>query len=144
MSLSNIAERSDDQNTFSAPPTTLMVVSSQPAYFVWTEGKVTQLYVSDSEPEGSADIKKGVISQFQMQKIEGTITEVILPLFREWLHAKVFKVLKSDSPKEIMQIIKLICSRCWLTQNPVLPQSLNVGLYKLFLRGMPTTQVKEN
>ncbi|XP_071808575.1 microsomal triglyceride transfer protein large subunit-like [Asterias amurensis] len=75
VSLSNIAERSDDQNTFSAPPTTLMVVSSQPAYFVWTEGKVTQLYVSDSEPEGSADIKKGVISQFQMQKIEGTITE---------------------------------------------------------------------
>ncbi|XP_022087397.1 microsomal triglyceride transfer protein large subunit-like [Acanthaster planci] len=74
--LSSIAEREDAENTFLSPPTTLTVASSQPVYFVWSVGKVGQIYVSDSESEGSADVKRGVIGLFQMQDVEGEITEV--------------------------------------------------------------------
>ena len=74
--LSSVADRDDAENTFKAPPTTLVVASSQPVYFVWSAGKVAQIYVSDGESEGSADVKRGVIGLLQMQDVEGEITEV--------------------------------------------------------------------
>ncbi|XP_072347884.1 microsomal triglyceride transfer protein large subunit-like isoform X1 [Scyliorhinus torazame] len=77
--LLNVSERTENQNIFKSidieallGPTTL----KKPVIFHWNSGKIETLYGSPEETGLVLNLKRGLVSLFQLQTGPGTITEV--------------------------------------------------------------------
>uniref|UniRef100_UPI00398F4630 microsomal triglyceride transfer protein large subunit-like n=1 Tax=Pristiophorus japonicus TaxID=55135 RepID=UPI00398F4630 len=80
--LLNVSERKESQNIFknihveALLGPTIMVALKKPVFFHWNSGKIESLYGSAEETGLILNLKRGLVSLFQLQPNSGTITEV--------------------------------------------------------------------
>ncbi|XP_072881377.1 microsomal triglyceride transfer protein large subunit-like [Hemitrygon akajei] len=80
--LLNVTEQNENQNNFknihveNLLEPTIMVALKMPVIFHWKSGKVETLYGSVEERGLPLNLKRGLVSLFQLQTSSGTITEV--------------------------------------------------------------------
>ncbi|XP_072138634.1 microsomal triglyceride transfer protein-like [Mobula birostris] len=80
--LLNVTEQNENQNNFknihveNLLEPTIMVALKMPVIFHWKSGKIETLYGSVEERGLPLNLKRGLVSLFQLQPSSGTITEV--------------------------------------------------------------------
>lgn len=55
----------------------LQALPKLPAYFVWSKGTISDVYVYESDTVLATNIKKGIMSLFQLRNTNSVIEEVV-------------------------------------------------------------------